>query len=343
MIGLNAYILVDGVWTDASAILDNGVGTPVASAAANFDGRGISDIYELAFSSVVPGVSATVKVTCRSTSNPYDDQVGTSVDLDGATAYSDIVPGVDLVFSDDAGFGSTWEASVTVGNPFGAFNAFPPDSGEPSDGVRVKVVNSGSAAGTDCKARLLPVLKRVKMTGVVMAGMHPSAEGATEKLSGEQVAPYGLSAFNVSGSGAAKIMDLHLDGAPFDAQNLTDQTIGSTAFNVVDWYRAISGPLTGMEFKLSEDAVNGDSENVLCFSQRFSQTAPDQSGVPGDWGIGDLVLTEDGQDDGTISAAGAAYFWLRVLVVDGGNSSSNPYAVDVALEGTAEESAGWED
>ncbi len=48
-------------------------------------------------------------------------------------------------------------------------------------------------------------------------------------------------------------------------------------------------------------------------------------------------------DEILLTAGGSAYFWVRALVVDGGNSSSNPYVCDVALEGTALSAAGWED
>lgn len=344
MIGLNAFILVDGNWVDASSILSNDTGTPVVSADANFSGRSISDSYVLEFSSVVPVTSAVVKVACGSSSNPYNDQVGVSVALDGATVYSDIVPGIDLVFSDDGGFTGSWQATVVIGSPFGRFNAFPPDSGDPSDGVRVKVVNSGADDGSACRARLLPVLKPVKRTGVVLDSIHAPAEGATEKLVSDSVAPYALNATGVAGIGPAKTMDIDVDGSPFGVINLTDSTTGpSTGLGVVDWYRATDGDLQGMEFKLSEDAAEADTENVLCFSQRFSQLAPDQAGVPGDWATTDVDLTEDGQATGVITASGAAYFWVRVLVVDGGNAKSNPYVIDVAVEGASLLSAGWED
>lgn len=344
MIGLNAYILVNGLWVDASSIITNDVGTPVLSGDANFDGRAISDTYVLTFSAVVPSTSATVKVLCGSGNNPYNDQTGVSVNLDGTTVYSDIIPGLDLIFSASGSFVNTWSATIQIGNPFGVFNAFPPDSGDPSDGVRVKVVNSGADSGTSCKARLLPVLKRVKKTGIVFAAMHSVAEGATEKLISDVVSPYALDVSNVTGSGASKTMDLKIDGAVFNVINLTTLVASdSTPLGVVDWYRATDGDLEGMEFKLSEDAVNSDTENVLCFSQRFSQIANDQDGVPGDWGITDVDLTESGQATGVITASGAAYFWVRVLVVDGGNSKSNPYVVDVAIQGASLLAAGWED
>lgn len=350
MVGLIAYILVDGDWVDASAIvLKNGyVGPPgpdiflALSVTANFDGRAIADIYNLEISSVVASTSGLIKVTCGSASNPYNDQVGVTVNLDNTTEYTDIIPGVTLVFFTNAIEGLT--ASIQVGQPFGGFNAFPPDSGDPSDPVRVKVVNTGTADGSACSARLLPNLKRVKKTGIVFAAIHGPAEGATEKLSGEQVAPYGVVVSNVTGVGPAKTMDVRVDGNTFNVINLTDSsTSASTGLNVVDFYRATDGDLEGMEFQLSEDAVNSDEENVLCFSQRFSQLSADFDGIPGDWGLDDIVLTEDGQNDGVISAGGAAYFWVRVLAVDGGNSSSNPYIVDVAIEGTAESAAGWTD
>ncbi|HEX8087768.1 MAG TPA: hypothetical protein VF762_02875 [Blastocatellia bacterium] len=341
MAGLVAQLLIDGVWTDAGAVPDNTTGTPLVSAAPNFDGRAISDLYSLTFTSVIAGTSATVHVNAQSSRNPYEG-TSASVNLDGTTVYSNIIPGVDLVFSSSGTFASSWSATVAVGLAWGLKNAFPPDAGTASDGVRVRVHNTGTGTGSGCKARLLSALKAYKKTGTVVAKLRGFSADADEKLDGSQVAPYALTASAVSGSGASKTMTIEIDGDPFDTLNLGDETTGdNTGLNVVDFYQVTSGPLEGMEFKLSQSAVNGDAVNVLVFSKRFAQIAPDVGGAPGDWGTSDVSLTEEGEADSDITADGLAYFWMRVLVPANGNSQSNPYIIDIALEGSALNAAGW--
>lgn len=87
-----------GVFVAMSARAENVTGSPLFSCTVNDDGRAIADTYELAFTNIVVGVSATVTVSCGAPNNPYDG-AAFAVLLDGSTSYSDIVPGVDLVFA----------------------------------------------------------------------------------------------------------------------------------------------------------------------------------------------------------------------------------------------------
>ena len=79
------------------ARLTNITGAGVLSATDNDDGRAIADSYQLAFSAVSPGVSATVLVTTDAPDNPYNG-LSHAVLLNGSTVYSDIIGGVDLIF-----------------------------------------------------------------------------------------------------------------------------------------------------------------------------------------------------------------------------------------------------
>jgi len=345
MAGLQSLIeeiLGSGTWVDAAVRHTNLTGTPLTSAAANQGGEALSDIYQLTFSTVVPGVSAKVFVAAASSSNPYNNAVGIDVLLDGATVYSKIIGGVDLVFSASGSFAGGWAAEVRLATYFGTLDAFPPDAGVGSDAVHVKVTNTGSDAAQSCKARLITLAKRFRKTGVVFSRVLPFAELATEKAVGDQVVPYVMAASSVAGSGVGKTMTLRMDGVLLNVINLsTSAATTSAGLNVVDYYRVVDGPLQDLTFKLNQATVNSDTENLLVFSPRFTQIAPDVSGAPGDWGISDVDLTETGQATGVITAAGSAYIWLRVLVPDGGNSSSNPYQADVCLSGRVTSGAGW--
>ncbi len=87
-----------GVFVAMSARSENVTGSAVFSCTSNDDGRAIADVYELAFTDIIVGVSATVTVSCSAPNNPYQGN-SASVMLDGSTVYDDIVPGVDLIFA----------------------------------------------------------------------------------------------------------------------------------------------------------------------------------------------------------------------------------------------------
>lgn len=349
---LKDQLLIAAVWTDAAARLTNTTGTPVVSAVANGDGRAIADVYTLDFSAVTPGVSADVAVGTSSPNNPYGGETHT-VDLDALTEYTDIIPGVTLVFDDDGGFTNAWAATINVGEFLGTFDAFGGGAGVPSAGVRHRVLNDGTGAVSDAKATLLPIAKWVKMIGIVFDTVRNFAEGATEKQAGggsSQIIPYAITIDDVAGAGAGKTCTVKVDGVTFAAASLRDLSTGvaqdGTLVKAVSpghFYRVILGDLTGLEFAIHEDAADGDEANVLIFEGRFVQIAPDVAGVAGAYGIADIVLTQTGEAAGVIQPAGTAFFWRRVLVPAGGNAESNPYPGDTALKGTETGAAGWLD
>jgi hypothetical protein len=335
-------VALSGTFVAAAARLTNTVGTPVVSVAANDDGGAIADVYTLTFESSDPGVDATVKVAAGSPNNPNIDQTGKVVDLDATTAYDNIIRGVDIVFDDDVGFLDTWTAQIRVGLSFGTVQAF--GTIVPSTSRKIRVYNTGDEEGQNCKAELVNIVKHWAKVGKVFERVFPFAENATEKLTGDSVSPYAITVENVTGSGAAKTMDVLVDGAPVNVENLTDLTTGtSEGIGVVDRYRITSGDLEDVTFLLSQDAVNDDEANILIFDKRFMQIAPDTAGSPGTFGTADVDLTETGEATGVITAAGFADFHVRVLVNDGANSSSNPHPLDVRISGETSESANWTD
>lgn len=333
---------LSGTFVDSSCRLTNQTGTPVVSATANGDGGAIAGVYSLTFDASDPGVDATVKVNADSVNNPNIDQTGKTVLLDGTTAYHNIIRGVDIVFDDDAGFLNTWTAQIKVGLSFGAAQAFGASAGIPGTSRKVRVENTGSENASNCLAELVNIVKHWAKVGTIFARVFPFAEAATEKLTDGQVSPYAITVDNVTGSGAGKTMDVLFDGSPLSVINLTDSTTGtSEGLNVVDRYRITGGNLEDVEFILSEDATDSDTANILIFSTRFMQIAPDESGSPGTFGTADVDLTETGESAGTITAGGFADFHVRILVTDGGNSLSNPYPLDVRVSGEVSSSADW--
>ncbi len=347
---LKDQLFISGVWTDSAVRKTNGTGTPILSADNNGDGRAIADVYGLTFASVVAGVSANVTVATSSPNNPYGGQTF-AVNLDGTTVYNDIIPGVDLVFSSSGSFTGSWAGTVNIGEFLGTFDAFGGGAGTPSSGVRHRVINDGTGAVSDSKATLLPIAKWTKKTGIVFSTVRNFAEGATEKLAGggsSQVVPYVISVDTVTGSGGSKTCTVKLDGVTFGANTLRNLSTGISqdgtlvkAISPGQFYRVISGNLTGLEFAISASVANGDVANVLIFSSRFIQIAPDVSGSEGTYATADVVLTQSGQSAGVIQPSGTAFFWRRVLVPAGGNAESNPYPGDTALKGTETGAAGW--
>jgi len=328
------------VWVGMACRFTNLTGTGVFSAAANDDGSAIAGTYLLTFSSVSAGVSATVTVSSSSANNPYNARVKTTRLLDETTVYSDVIPGIDIVFDAAAANGNT--SQIRVGFDHASLAAFPPAAGTPGTPRRIKVTNNHPTDPLPLPAATLKTMaKRFKKTGVVFLRTRPFAPTAVEKLDGNQVVPYVLAVSGVTGSGAAKVMDLKVDTVLITTvTNLTDLTTSdSSGLNVVDYYRIETGDLTSLEFKLSEDAVNSDFENLLIFPARYLQIAPDVGGpAPGAWGVTDLALA----DELAPLEADAAYYWQRPLVPDGANSESNPYPMEVCLEGQVASGAGWD-
>jgi hypothetical protein len=336
---LRDQIFEGAAWVDSDSRPTNTTGTPVVSAVANRDGRGLADEYFLTFAAVVVGVSANVTVTTTSPNNPY--RATRAVALDGLTVHKDVIPGLDIVFSANAGFTGAWAATIKVGEFLGTFDAFGGGAGVPSAGVRHRVLNDGTGAVSNAKARVLPTVKWVKKVGTVFSGVKPFAEGSTEKVAGggsSRVVPYVLSISAVAGAGAGKTCTVSVDGVAFPAASLRDLSTGNTQDGTLvkavapgNYYRVILGNLIGLEFAIDAGVANGDAANVLIFAPRFIQIAADVAGVASAYGTADIILTEAGQAAGTIQPGGTAFYWRRVLVPAGGNAESNPVPGDIAL------------
>jgi len=318
----------------------------VVTAVSNFSGEAIADEYVLTFSDVdTVGNTAKVYVMPQSPNNPYRNVAGIDIIIDGSTIHSEVVPGIDLVFSASGSFSDTWSDKILIGVYQGTFNAFGDTAGLPGIAVRHQVLNEDSGAAADCLATLKVMSIQVRTNGIIFADIKPFADSATEKVLGggsERVMPYHVTVANVTGVGASKVMDLSVDGSHVDVQNLsTGATTTSTGLNVVDRYKIASGDLISFEFKLSQSAEDSSTANVMIFQKRYQQIAPDVDGVAGAWGTSDVQLTQSGESAGVIQPTAVAYYWTRPLVPDGADGSSNPYPGNVFLVGKQTGTAGW--
>lgn len=345
---LKDQLFISGVWTDTDVIGENVSGAPVISAVLSGSGEEISDEYTMTVSARSGG-TGTVTIVASS-SNPYNGRVSTLVDFDDVTAHEHLIPGVTIVLDNGAADGNS--ATITVGSPYGAFDASGVGAGVPTAGVKHRVENTGTDAVADARVSLLPQAVRVGITNEVFESINPFAELAVEKTAGggsDQVMPYALTISGVSGSGGSKVATLSVDGVAFGAATLLDLTtntaVSGTGIKAIGSYpyQVIDGDLEGLVFSLSPDVVNGDKDNILIFPSRFIQIAEDVAGVAGTFGTSDVDLTESGEATGVILPSGVAYYWTRFLVPSAANNESNPYPCNVALIASQSTSAGWEE
>lgn len=341
-------ILVAAVWTNSGLSFANTNGAPIASAVENGSGEGIADVYTLTLSAVV-GATGTVTVTTAAPRNPYNGRVVAGVNLDGVTAYDNIVPGANIVFA--VGGANANAGNVDMGQYDGTFDSFGAGAGTPSADVRHRVLNDGAGAVGNAKAQLVTAAIHVRKTGLALAYVKPFAASAVEKTAGggsDQIVPYKLKIVNVAGAGPAKTCDLQLDGVTFAAATLLDMMTGAVVSGVGlkavtpnNPYQVLSGPLQDLIFAVHPGCVNNDVANILIFPPRYQQIAPDVGGAPGTWGIADVDLTQVGQGAGIIQSLGVAFYHKRILVPAGASSGSNPYIAKVALTATESQGADW--
>lgn len=346
--GLIDKLFLSGVWTPSLVRGANVSGSSLTSAQASGTGEEISDTYTLTVSARSGG-TGTITIATGSPNNPYSGRVAAGLNFNGTTQYTNVIPGVTLVFATAGANGNT--SLVTIGNPYGAFDASSGSAGTPVGEVKHKVTNDGASSVTGAKAKLLTQAIWTRIVNKLFNYVVPFAIGATEKTTGggsNQVTAYAMTVSGIAGSGPTKTADLNVDGVVLGAASILDLTTGSSvsgtglkAITPAYPYRIQSGPLTGLEFAIDSAVVNSDEANVLIFNSRYIQIAPDVTGVAGTYGTADVDLTESGQATGVITAAGEAYYWTRFLVPTSANNESNPYPAKVALTGSQSTSAGW--
>lgn len=342
-------IEVAAVWTDSDVRGVNTTGAVLVSAELAGTGEQISGDYTLEVSARAGG-TGTVTVNASSPNNPYDGNVKAGVNFDDVTEYTDIIPGVVLVFDNAAVNGD--DATVSVGDYQGSFDASGVGAGTPTAGTRHKVVNDGAEDVIECVAKLLTQAVYIDKTGRVFSFVSPFAVNATEKIAGggsTRVMPYEMVISAVAGAGPTKTATLSIDGGAIGADHVLDLSTGVTqdgtllkALDPPHMYKFVDGPLEGLNFALDAACVNTDEANIMIFPSRYVQIAEDIAGVAGTYGLVDVDLTESGEATGVITASGEAYYWVRLLIPSSAGNSSNPYPCNVALQSKASEAAGWE-
>lgn len=334
-----------GTFVDAELRQIAGTGTPLTSAAVSSAWTLMPDSYNLTFSSVVAGVSATVTVACTNPNNPNDsDNLGGThaVDLDGVTEYTDIIRGLTLVFSDSGSFTNSWTVTLKCGRAYGVQPGFGSDASRTGTGQRIRVKNTFPDVVSTVTARILPAVFPWFKTGTVFADGRRHAEGATEKITGQAIEPYAITVSGVTGSGASKTMDWRVDGSPVDVQMIDADgfddgaEVTSDGLNVTNFYRVVSGGPIGFTFKLSEDAANGDSCNIFIFEPRFIQIATSTNNLPGAYGVADVLVAE------TLAFNAEADFWIRYLIPSGSIAESNPFVASPAIEALVAVALAWD-
>lgn len=341
---------LDGNWETTNVRIVNESNEVLFSAEFLGTGEEIPDEYNLKVSGYSAGVGV-VTVATASAANPYNGNIVSGVQFDDTTEYFNIIPGLKLIFSDASGNGS--EDTVYLGVYHGTFDASGPGAGTPSEGIRHRVTNDGDTPVSDSVVRLLNQAVQVKKTGTVFAFVSPFAEGSTEKTAGggsDRTMPYVITVDNEAGSDSSKTVDLLLDGVEFGTDSIQDISTGSlsdsTGLKAISpeySYAVVDGPLTGLVFAIHEDTTDGDTANVLIFPPRFTQIAADVSGTEGTYGTGDVELTESGELAGVISDGGYAYYWARYLVPVSAVNESNPHPMNIAIEASVAQGAGWEE
>lgn len=333
-----------GVWVPMGSRITNGPGTPVSAAVANDTGQAIAGIYTLQFSSVIAGTSATVKVLTSSPDNPYRNLVGRTVNLNNTTVYRDIVGGVDLKFSSSGAFSNTWQVEIRIGHSFGPVAAFGAGAGQAGDPVKIRVSNDDDEeSAQNVRAVVARHAKLFPKSGVVFDKFFDFAPGATEKITSGHVQPYAVTVENKTGSGSGITADIKVDGELVNVRNKTNNAEGTSEdLNVVDVYVITDGDLEDVEFQLSQLVTNAATANVLIFDPRFTQTAPDLGGAPGEFGNSDVFITSDGEDEGVIAPGSFGYVHARPLVPDGSASKSNPYIMDLLILAETSSGGGWD-
>lgn len=323
------------------------VGTPVDSAVSLDDGELIPDEYTLTLSAVSAG-TGTVTVDTGSINNPFNGAVFTGVALDGSTERTDIVPGLTLIFDNAGANGQS--STIYVGSYFGTISSIAVGDGLPATGIRHQVLNTSVGTVTNAKARILTQSIQVKKTGSAFSYVANFADGATEKVAGAgsyRIMPYVVAVKDITGTGDDKTASVYVDLDGPGALTIKDRTTGEHQTGVDlravegQQYEVVSGPLKGLIFAIDPDCAEDDDANILIFSNRYAEIAPDDAGSEGTYGNSDVDLTETGFATGVITPNGVAYYWVRVRVPGSSNNESNPYLANVALTGEDSGSAGW--
>ena len=318
---LNLYKIDNGNYVPLDLNFRNVVGTPIQNVRIKGEGNVLSGIYELTFSGVNAGNTATCYIDAFEPKHPYENLSGQTVDLDGSS-WQEIIPDIEVQFSNSAAFDDTWKGKIYIGAYYDSNNNQDIQvldiptvvAGNESVSQRIAVRNDGGDLEANCQ---LFVVNGARFKNI-------NGEGFSEIIQTEINLPYKATAsdyyeITLTYNSSSNTVDLKVDTLNADVTDTTDGTVYAGGSGIpIDTskiYEISSGDLTGLRFKLASITQNSTIHLYTSDMSNYVLIAPDVSGSEGTYvsGASGIDLTEDGgSTTGEISAGSTAFFWLKV-------------------------------
>lgn len=347
-----------------TALAGEKVGTPILAMEPLYDGALVPGYYDFTFSSVVPGVTATVLVTPPSTNFLIASRGAVPlVPLTESWVYG-LLPGVRIKFDSDPGFLSSWKDRVYAGVWMGNAKAGNPDGltidasdgptfdattgqpiGSPHYYSRWKITNTSVKKAFECFAIFetnFVHLNRLTATGKALSYAFTDDTESVEKFDGANggtVEPYIITFENKDVAGAG-LITFKVDGALVDEGVLNTSSGNLSSSANVPYGTAIlrftEGPLKGVRLTIDPDVTNSDSIELWVLSHRWTEGTPDTgTGAPTErrddgvedgttWGTSRVGLTEIGQGVREISSSGTVVLHTKTTIPPGAPYGLNP-------------------
>lgn len=338
------------------------IGTPIVAVEPLYDGALVPGYYDLTFSSVVPGVTATVTIAAPSTNYAIHGKVQTLVPLNESWVYG-LIPGLRIKFDDAAGFLSSWKDRIYAGAYFGNHRAGNPDgltidesdeptftattgqgAGAKAHTARWKIENTTTKTAFEAFAKLANVahLDRLSATGDALSYAYTGTTESVEKFDsadGGSIDPYVITFESLNTTPNPDTITMKVDGSIIASGVLNTSTgalTSSANLSVGVLYRFTTGPLAGVEFSIALTVTNSDTIDLYVFSPRWTEMTPDSgTGSPTarrddgtedgtTWGGSPVGLTEIGEGVREISSGGSVVLHTRTTIPAGAPYGLNP-------------------
>lgn len=336
------------------------VGTPIVAWEPLYDGALVPGFYDFTFSSVDPGVDATVHIAAPSGNFKIHGRTVTGVPLDESWI-TDVFPGIRFKLNDDPGFLSTWKTRLYLSPWMGNHKAGNPDAEiiDASDGPTL-VKTAGEVGGPAYYARWIVRntsgqrsfetyvvksnfvhLERLDAVGKALSYGFTDSIAAVEKYNpadGGSVAPYvftfgdkddagpGLISFEVDGG-------LISDGVLQVASGTTSSS-ANVPYGELLRFTAAAGDLEDCQIMISPDVEDDDAIDCYVFAPRYSQWTPDSgTGNPvarredeggALWGTTDMGLTQIGEGVREMESNGEVTIHTKTIIPVGAPRGLNP-------------------
>ena len=277
-----------------------------------FNGQFVSDVYTLNFTTG-PLVAVIADLGSK---NPWHNATPVAITADGVTVHSNLIGGVDLVFS--AGTANGNQAVVTVGAYLSAggvdtealnFGITKNDSMRES--IRVAVVNTGSDAAADVRLYVLPGGYYYGTdASAIICRLGPHSDESRAQMA--QVASYSISYANWQNAGSYYTADVSVGGqlciatAKFDGQTPYEYGSGNG-------YVDASDRLKGWQVvfaKTSTTPVGKTTTFISAQGWQWASVAADVGGAALSFSTGPVLL-------GSIAPSATVYAWVALTIPEG--------------------------